>query len=82
MFSVNCFDWCVYATVFVCYRKLKGVSDWAREESGPRPGLPDTGQNAKHLALILMQIHVRAQNTRVHTYIQTHTPLYLLAPLC
>lgn len=49
MFSMNFFDWCVYVT----YRKLKGVSDWAPEEGWPWPGLPDTRENTKHLALIL-----------------------------
>lgn len=46
-------------------RKPQGVSVWAPEEGGPRPGLPDTGGKAKHLALIL---------TRLLVHAHTHTP--------
>lgn len=60
--------------VCVRCRKLQGVSVWAPEEGGPRPGLPDTGGKAKHLALILTRILVHAHtHTHMHVWRHTHT---------
>ncbi len=64
----------LFCSALVCYRKLQGVSVWAPEEGGPRPGLPDTGGKAKHLALILTQLLVHAHtNTQIYTRTCTDT---------
>lgn len=64
--------------VCVRCRKLQGVSVWAPEEGGPRPGLPDTGGKAKHLALILTRILVHAHtHTHAHACLETYTHMQL-----
>lgn len=54
----------------VCHRKLQGVSVWAAEEGGPRPGLPDTGGKGKTLG----------SDTDTNTCAQIHTDAYNTVP--
>lgn len=57
---------CVLAVyTCVCYRKLQGVCVWAPEESGPWPGLPDTGGKA-HCVF-------NTETSRAHSKTQTET---------
>lgn len=77
-FSPNFVRVCVcWPFTHVSYRKLQGVCVWAPEESGPWPGLPDTGREGTP------GFNAETSRARMtHTYKETkHTRYYLLAPL-
>lgn len=72
-----CLSLLLFVSVFAfMYRKQQGVSVWAPEEGGSRPGLQDTGGKA-HLALIpkelLVCTHIQTKTPQHHIHIYVHT---------